>query len=227
MPPVKKSRKKLEKRKRNSYNQMVQVVTSIKPQKNGKRVNIYLDEEFGFGLDLENFVKLGLRVGQKFSEEEVEKIVKKAEFQKTYDKILRFAALRLRSEKEFRDWLRKHDVQESLHYELFNRLKRLDFLNDKKFSEWWVEQRQAFRPKSKRILHQELRIKGVKKEIIEEVLSKVKIDEVWMAKRLLEKKGYKWEGLNKLESNRKRIEFLLRKGFSWEVVKKALGTSID
>ena len=70
------------------------IITSIKPQKNGKRVNIYLDEEFGFGLDLENFVKLGLKVEQKLSEDEVEEIVKKAEFQKVYDKILRFASLR-------------------------------------------------------------------------------------------------------------------------------------
>ena len=71
-------------------------ITSIKPQKNGKRVNIYLDGEYGFGLDLENFVKLGLKVEQEFTDEEIEKIIKKAEFQKVYDKILRFGSLRPR-----------------------------------------------------------------------------------------------------------------------------------
>ncbi|MCL4387349.1 hypothetical protein M1307_03060, partial [Patescibacteria group bacterium] len=55
------------------------IITSIKPQRNGKRVNIYLDEEFGFGLDLGNFMKLGLKVEQKISEEDIEKIIKKAE----------------------------------------------------------------------------------------------------------------------------------------------------
>ena len=137
-------------------------ITSIKPQGNGKRVNIYLDNEFGFGLDLENYVKLGLKVREELTEEEVEKIRKEGEFQKTYDKILRFGALRPRSEKEYMDWLRKYKVPQSLHKELFNRLKRLDFLNDRKFATWWIEQRLNFRPKSKRVLIQELRIKGIK-----------------------------------------------------------------
>jgi len=38
------------------------VITSIKAQKNQKRVNIYLDGKFSFGLDLENFMKLQLKV---------------------------------------------------------------------------------------------------------------------------------------------------------------------
>ena len=29
-------------------------ISAISPQKNGKRVNIYLDGKFGFGIDLEN-----------------------------------------------------------------------------------------------------------------------------------------------------------------------------
>src|SRR3990170_3150167 len=124
------------------------IITSIEPQKNNKRVNIYLDGKFGFGLDLENFVKLGLKVEQELSEKEVKEIIKQSEFQKTYDKILRFTSLRPRSEKEFRYWLKKHKVPKSIHEDLFNRLKRLDFLNDKKFAVWWVEQRLQFKFKS-------------------------------------------------------------------------------
>ena len=52
-------------------------------------------------------MKLGLKVEQELTEEEVEKIVKKAEFQKTLDKLLKFATLRPRSEKEIKDWLKK------------------------------------------------------------------------------------------------------------------------
>jgi len=65
-------------------------ITAIKPQKNQKRVNIYLDDKFGFGLDLENFLKLGLKVEQELSDAEVAEIIKKAEFQKTYDKVCKF-----------------------------------------------------------------------------------------------------------------------------------------
>lgn len=198
-------------------------LTSIKPQKNQKRVNIYLDGKFGFGLDLESFVKFGLRVGQKLKEGEVEKIVKEAEFQKIYDKILKFVALRPRSEKEVRDWMRKYKVHSSLHNELFSRLKRIDLLNDKRFALWWVDQRQTFRPKSKRVLQQELKLKGIDEKIIDEVLQESRIDDVAAAKRLLRKKKYLWEKLPNLEARKKKAAFLQRKGFDWEVIRKVLG----
>lgn len=201
------------------------IITEIKPQKSKKRVNIYLDDKFGFGIDLENFAKLGLKVEQELNEEEVAGIVKKAEFQKVYDKLLRFAALRPRSEKEYDNWLKKHKVHESLHRELFNRLKRLDFLDDRKFAVWWIEQRREFRPKSKRIMKYELRSKGIKKEIIEEVLDEAKIDEVKTAKEILEKKKYKWEKLPEFEARKKMAEFLLRNGFDWDTINKVIKNS--
>ena len=197
-------------------------ITSIKPQRNNKRVNIYLDNKFGFGLDLENFVKLGLKVEQELSEEEVEKIVKKAEFQKTLDKLLKFATFRPRSEKEIKDWLKRKKVYQSLNRELFNRLNRLELVDDTKFARWWVGQRNEFRPRGKRALETELRIKGIKKEIIEGALSSIKIDEGKIAKGLLAKKAYKWKNLPKREARQKMGQFLSRKGFSWEIIEKVL-----
>jgi len=197
-------------------------ITKIKPQKNKKRVNIHLDGKFGFGIDLENFVKLGLKVEQELSEREVEEIIKKAEFQKTYDKLVRFATLRPRSEKEVNDWLRKYKVHESIHKELFIRLKRLDLLDDRKFAQWWVEQRITFRPRGKRALSFELRQKGIDRDLINQILNEAKIDEQKIASQLLKKKKYKWEKLGKLKARKKMSEFLARKGFSWTVIKESI-----
>ena len=196
------------------------IITLIKPQRNGRRVNVYLDGVFGFGIDLDNLVLSGIKVNKEFTEEEIKKIIKKAEFQKTYDKFLKFATLRPRSEKELRDWLKRKKVHESLHKDLFNRLKHLDLINDLEFAKWWVEQRQAFRPKSKRILNSELRMKGIKKEIIEKVLGEEKIDEEKIARQLLEKKAYKWKGLEPYKAKQKMSQYLAGKGFSWEIISK-------
>lgn len=136
------------------------VITSIKQQKNKKRVNVYLDGEFGFGIDLDNFVLLHLKVGQEISEKEVEDIVKKADFQKTLDKLLRFATVRPRSQKEFTDYFRRKKVHLSLHEKLLDKLKHFELIDDEKFAGWWVEQRQNFRPKPKRVLQQELGYAG-------------------------------------------------------------------
>jgi len=200
----------------------VPTVTSIKPQRNQKRVNVYLDDKFGFGIDIENFVKLGLKVEQELKEEEIEKIVKKAEFQKTLDKLLRFATLRPRSEKEIKDWFKKRKVHESLYKELLNRLSKLELIDDKKFAKWWVDQRNTFKPRGKRVLEMELRLKGIKKEIAQEILGDLKVNEEKVAKDLLQKKVYRWKSLPVLERKLKMSQFLARKGFGWDVIEKSV-----
>ena len=198
------------------------VITSIKPQKAKNRVNVYVDGKFGFGLDLENFVKLGLKVEQQLSEEEIEEIVRKAEFQKTLDKLLRFAMTRPRSEKEVNDWFYRKKVPDSIQEELFKRLVRLELVDDEKFAKWWVEQRQAFRPKPKRILNNELRIKGIDREVINRVLNETTVDEIGVAKKELEKRMYKWKEMDKFTRKRKMGEFLARKGFNWDIIKRVV-----
>ena len=197
------------------------VITSIKQQKNKNRVNVYLDDKFGFGIDLDNFVLLHLKVDQELTEKEIEEIVKKSEFQKTYDKLLRFAMVRPRSEREITGYFRRKKVHESLQEKLLGKLKHLELIDDEKFAKWWVEQRQAFKPKPKRVLIQELRIKGIDKEIVEKVLGEEEVDEEKMARELLEKKAYKWKNLPAREARQKMSQYLAGKGFGWDVVEKA------
>ncbi len=203
------------------------IITGIKQQKNKNRVNVYLDDEFGFGIDLDNFVLLHLKVDQELTEKEVEEIVKKAEFQKTYDKLLRFAMVRPRSMKEITDYFRRKKVHESMHEKLVEKLKHLELIDDAKFARWWIDQRANFKPKPKRILIQELRIKGIAKEIIDEVLGEEVVDEEKMAGELLEKKAYKWKNLPAREARQKMSQYLAGKGFSWDVIQKVVDISVN
>ncbi len=191
------------------------VITSIKQQKGKQnRVNIYLDNKFGFGIDLDNFVLFNLKLNQELEERKIEEIVKKAEFQKTLDKLLRFALVRLRSEKEIRDYLYRKKVPNMIWNDLFAKLKNLELIDDTKFAKWWIEIRQSFSPKSKRVLNNELQIKGINKEIITEALKEIDIDEEKIAVDLLNKKRF--------EDDKKRFAYLVRKGFDFEIAKKAI-----
>jgi len=198
------------------------IITSIKPQKNNKRVNIYLDNEFGFGLDLENFVKFNLKVDQELNDEKITKIIKEAEFQKILDKLLKFAMLRPRSKKEIIDYFKRKKVPENIKEELLSRLNNLELINDKAFAKWWVEQRQSFSPKSKRVLNSELLIKGIDREIIKNILEETKIDELKLAKDLIKTKNYKWEKFDQKTRRQKITQYLAGKGFDWNVVNDVL-----
>ena len=200
------------------------IITSIKPQENNSRVNIYLDGKFGFGLDLENFVLLGLKVEQELSDEEIENITQKGEFQKFYNKLLDFATRRPRSEKEIIDWYYRKKVPKKLQTSLLQKLAKFGFLDDEAFAKWWVEQRLQFKFKSKKELEYELKSKGIDKDVINRVIdeSLESGSEEKTAMSLLEKKLYRWEKLDKITKKRKMSEFLARKGFSWDTVNKAV-----
>ena len=198
------------------------VITSIKAQKSQKRVNINIDGVFGFGLDLENFMKLQLKVNQELSQEEINEIIKKGEFQKCLDKVINFAMVRPRSEREIRDYYRRKKTPESIQEEIINRLKKLELLDDIKFAQWWVRQRLEFKNKSKKDITFELRQKGIDSNTIKNTLDDSEVDEVKIAKELITKKLYRWKKYDEKEKKQKISQYLAGKGFGWNVVNDVL-----
>lgn len=197
-------------------------ITRISPQKNKKRVNVYLDGKYSFALEIETFVKSGIKVETELTESEIASLIEQSQYRTNLEYLYIYANLRPRSEKEIRDWLRRKEVHESIHSKLIAKLKKYDLYDDKKFAVWWVGQRLQFRSKSKRELEQELRMKGVSREIANEVLSDFEISDVNAAKKLLDKNAYKWQKFGEKDRKRKQTEYLARKGFSYDDIKTAI-----
>lgn len=198
------------------------VVTSIELQKSKKRVNIYIDGKFEFGLDLENLIKFNLKVNQELTDGQINIIKDKSERTKAFNKVLNYATIRPRSEKEIKDYLKRKKIDDLIHLYIIKKLTKLKLLDDLEFAKWWIEQRQSFSPKSKRVLTNELRIKGIESGIIIDVLADTEIDEVKIARDLIESKSYKWERYEENERKQKITQYLVGKGFSWEVIKSVM-----
>lgn len=196
------------------------VITSIKQQKLKGRVNVYLDGEFSFGIDLDSFVLLNLQVGQSLTQDEIEKAKNTSNFQKNLEKVYRFAMVRPRSEKEFRDYFRRKHFDESNHESLIKKLKQLDLLNDLEFAKAWANSR--LKKKSVKVVRLELSQKGIDRNVIEDVLSDVKVDDFSIAKRLIEKRLYKWQNLDSKTKKLKMSQYLAGKGFDWNVIEKVV-----
>jgi len=196
-------------------------ITKIKPQKNKKRVNIYLGGKFAFGLDADNFLKAGLKVGQELSEKQVEDLVFKNEFQKLLNKVYRILSLRPRSEKEIKDYLIKKKATEKISQKIIEKLKKLGQINDNAFAIWWIEQRLTFRPRGKFGLRMELKQKGVNKKIIDKVIEQL-VDELPLARKVVQKKLKTYKNLPREDFYQKMSAFLARRGFSWPVIKQVV-----
>ena len=82
-----------------------------------------------------------------------------------------YLSYRARSEKEIRQNLRKHEIPEEVIEETLERLSKVGLANDNKFAQTWVENRNTFRPRSRRALTMELRQKGLDDEIVHSAVS--------------------------------------------------------
>lgn len=198
------------------------IITAIKAQKNQKRVNIFLDGKYSFSLDLENYMKLQLKVNQELSQEEIKAITDEGEKTKALEKVIAFASLRPRSKKEIMDYFRRKNTNVLIHWYLIEKLEKYGLLDDQKFAKWWVEQRLQFKNKSKKDITFELRQKGIATDVIKNVLDDSEIDELKIAKNLIAKKEYKWKKYDEKTRKQKISQYLAGKGFDWNIVSNVL-----
>lgn len=147
------------------------------------------------------------------------------DFDKYYDKALRFLSFRPRSEKEVRDNLLKKKASPTIINMILQKLREQKFLNDREFTKWWIEQRTIVKPTGKRIIKIELQRKGIDKEMIEEVLENSEDlvhNELDMARELVQRKFNKYKNMDRQEVYRKLGGFLSRRGFDYDTIKEAL-----
>ena len=137
----------------------------------------------------------------------------------------RLLAIRSRSIKEIKEKLKKKGFEESLIIEVIDYLERLDYLNDRQFASAWVNSRISTKPVGLLKLRYELKDKGIDNKIIEEVLSKLKenYNEYEVACDLAKKRMKKLSKIDSLKAKRRIFNYLLRRGFSYELVCEVMG----
>ena len=188
------------------------IITAIETQKkNPKRVNIFLDGEFGFGLS--KMLAAYLKIGQELSNEKIEQLTIDDQLEKASQSALHFISFRPRSIAEVRRNLAAKDIPIKVIETTIERLINTSFLDDRSFACQWVENRNEFRPRSKMALKMELKVKNISEEIIESVLAD--INEEKLAYRAAKKYSHRLENYDQFSFRKKLSSFLARRGFSY------------
>lgn len=196
------------------------IITKISVQKKNKqRVNIFIDNEYLFSLNIETVLKNQLKTTNTLSAKDLDNLVIESDGEKVLSKILNFLSYRPRSEKELVNRLFKYtssdkNSQQAITNYVLSYLKKRDLIDDHSFAIWFVNQRQTHRPRSLRHLYSELMFKGIKKDIIDIVILKSQYDEHKEIKKIISKK--------KLVNSLKAIKYLARKGFKYNLIKETL-----
>lgn len=194
------------------------IITRIEPQKrNPQRVNVYLDGVYAFPLALSVAIKAGLKKEQVLTSTDVERLVATDSLEKAYERALDFLSFRPRSSAEVRRYLTEKGVEASLIEAVITRLTEAGLLDDAAFAHAWVENRQQFNPRGRRLLRQELMQKGIEREVIEATLPADE-DETLPALAIARRRAAALAGLDYTHFRQKLSAYLLRRGFDYEVV---------
>jgi regulatory protein len=197
----------------------VHKITGIQvQQKNNQRVNIFLDGHYAFGL--RRIVAAWLVVGQEITDEKIAELRYEDTIEEAFQTAMRQLEHRPRSETEIQKKLLEKEYPDEVRNHVVLRLKQTGLLNDRQFSKTWIENRNEFRPRSKKALAYELRLKGLDSELIDEALECVN-DEL-LAYEAASRYSRRLSQLQWPEFRLKLINFLSRKGFDYETSKNVV-----
>jgi regulatory protein len=196
------------------------VITDIQRQKRREsRYSVYIDGTYSFALTDLELSTSGLRIGQELTGDEVTEYQESAGKAKVYALALRFLSYRPRSVREVRDYLRRKEAESGDAEDAIARLLKAGLLDDQQFAASWIANRQALRPRSRRMLEQELMAKGLARDDITAALSELDGDsEIEALVGVIERKRQ----LPQYRAHEKLVGYLARQGYSYDAIKKAL-----
>lgn len=197
-------------------------ITSIEPQRNKNRVNIYVDDLFTIGIDLELKYKHKLEIGMEVDDNFIREVLKAEEQNKVINHALNLLSFRQRSEKEIFTALKRKGYEEFYIENAIDYCRNQKYLDDRAFAKAFIKDKLNINKLGGQRIKFELQKKGVSQEIIDEVLVLDKDDQLEAAFKLAEKKLPSYKNDDRNAVYRKLSGFLQRKGYSFEIVSKVM-----
>lgn len=205
-------------------------ITAITSQsRDNGRVNVAVDGKYRLSLDVIQLTDLGVKVGREYTEQELTQLEAESQFGKLYARTLEYCLARPRSQREVRDYLYrktrdartksgaiKKGVSPGLTERVFERLIQKGYVDDEKFAQFWIENRNVRKGSSRRKLASELMSKGIEQSVVERLLSESDRDDIDELRKIIDKKRARYDDEQKL------IGYLVRQGFNYDDIRQAL-----
>lgn len=200
-------------------------ITKIEPQKNKERVNIYIDDNFAFGILKEIQYKYKLSEDMEVDKNYIREVLIAEEQAKSNDCALRFLSYRQRSEKEIQNKLTKEGFDSEFIENTIVYLKDRELIDDLEFARSFARDKININKHGPKKIKYELYKKGVSGEIIDAILNEDDT-EYTRALELAKKKLSSYKNDNRDAKYRKLGGFLQRRGYSSDCVYKILNELI-
>lgn len=199
-------------------------ITALEPQaNNAERINLFVDGRFLLGVNATVVLQMGLEQEQELSPAQLEQLRSEEALQQAVERAYNYLSYRQRSREEVRRYLRRKQTAPEIIDAALERLDRLELVNDHEFASFWAENREQYSPRGARAIKNELRMKGVNREVVDELISDEKDEE--FALRAGRKKALSLlhnPAMDFMTFRTRLGSFLQRRGFDYEIVTRTV-----
>jgi regulatory protein len=121
-----------------------------------------------------------------------------------------------------RQRLRRAGLEPAAIDSVLDRLRGHGLVDDQTFAEYWVDQRQAFRPRGARLVRAELARLGVARSVAEAATAELGGSAEDDAYRVAARRAARLKGLPSEVFEKRLGGFLARRGFDWATIGRVL-----
>lgn len=197
-------------------------ITAIEPRKKGLCA-LYIDGEYALSLDAETVLGHRFDVGREISDEELHSCIIDSDRKRCKDKAMWLISYRDHSRRELIEKLRRDYSAESAEAAA-DRLTQLGLIDDGRYARRYAADLVNLKHLSERGVRQKLREKGIDRDLIDEVMDELSIDESVQIRGIIMKK---YPDLSDEKLRRRAVAALSRMGYSYSDIKSAMEEYIE
>ncbi len=185
---------------------------------NGNKIHVYVDDQYTLTVYDDYWHQNGFRDGEEITEEELASLKEEAGFRLAYEKGLDYLTRRAYAKKELQFKL-KQKYGDTAAERAIERLLYFGYLNDEEFAIAYSDYLYNVKKFDLKRISMELKLKGIDREIAENVLKSLDNEPI---QRIIEMLSKKYSGGFKDEKSKRRfVNKLQRMGYSYRDVKSA------
>ena len=210
------------------------VITKIKKIRGKRqRYSVHLDGMPALELSDWTIGKLGVHTGDDLDEETIEKIKSTESETQAKNNAVNYLSYRQRSSKEMVDHLIKKGFTRACAEEVTRQLQSARMMNDLEFARAFVRDRLKRKPTGQALLRMQLLARGIPSSMADTVLADLispqnqQASALQAAMRKIQITRSSTINLDDEKQKKRLLDFLLRRGFSYEIALKTIRTTLD
>ncbi len=204
-------------------------ITKIEYQKRNKeRFNIYIDDEYGFSVDMSILIEYALKKDMELDDALIDDILRSEERISVYNYGIFVLSKYAKSEYELRLKMKNKGFEPDLIDNAIRTLKEKKYLDDERYCQMFINDKINISKHGLRKIKEALYYKGIDKEIIEEKIKNISQEsEEERAYILGEKKLINIKEADNRKKFAKLSNYLIGRGFEYETVNKTVGKLLN